>query len=119
SDGVTSISKYLRERTISEFEIRHPIEVIYNFVNCDIYRRDPQAAERRRQYADPDERLLVHLSNFRPVKRLPDVIEVFDRVQKKMPARLLMIGDGPDRSIAEWLVARKGIRDRVIFLGKQ
>jgi L-malate glycosyltransferase len=119
SDGVTSISKYLRERTITEFDIHHPIEVIYNFVNCDIYRRDPQAAERRSQFADPGERLLVHLSNFRPVKRLPDVIEIFDRVQKKMPARLLMIGDGPDRSIAEWLAARKGIRERVIFLGKQ
>jgi N-acetyl-alpha-D-glucosaminyl L-malate synthase BshA len=119
SDGVTSISKYLRERTITEFDIHHPIEVIYNFVNCDIYRRDPQAAERRSQFADPGERLLVHLSNFRPVKRLPDVIEIFDRVQKQMPARLLMIGDGPDRSIAEWLAARKGIKERVIFLGKQ
>lgn len=119
SDGVTSISKYLRDRTITEFDIRHPIEVIYNFVNCDIYRRDPQAAERRREFAEPGERLLVHLSNFRPVKRLPDVIEIFDHLQKKMPARLLMIGDGPDRSIAEWLVARKGIRDRVIFMGKQ
>jgi N-acetyl-alpha-D-glucosaminyl L-malate synthase BshA len=119
SDGVTAISKYLRDRTVLEFNVRNRIEVIYNFVNCDLYRRDPQAAERRTQFADKDERLLVHLSNFRPVKRIPDVIEIFDRVQKKVPSRLLMIGDGPERSTAEWLVAQKGISDRVLFLGKQ
>ncbi len=119
SDGVTAISKYLRDRTVLEFDVRNRIEVIYNFVNCDLYRRDAQAAERRTLFADKDERLLVHLSNFRPVKRIPDVIEIFDRVQKKVPARLLMIGDGPERSAAERLVARKGITDRVMFLGKQ
>jgi L-malate glycosyltransferase len=119
SDGVTAISKYLRDRTVLEFNVRHNIEVIYNFVNCDLYRRDPQARERRAQFADKDERLLVHLSNFRPVKRIPDVIEIFDRVQKEVPSRLLMIGDGPERSPAEWLVAKKGISDRVMFLGKQ
>src|SRR5919109_4306335 len=119
SDGVTAISKYLRDRTVLECDVRNRIEVIYNFVNCDLYRRDPQAAERRTQFADKDERLLVHLSNFRPVKRIPDVIEIFDRVQKKVPSRLLMIGDGPERSTAEWLVAQKGISDRVLFLGKQ
>jgi N-acetyl-alpha-D-glucosaminyl L-malate synthase BshA len=119
SDGVTAISKYLRDRTILEFDIRNRIEVIYNFVNCDVYRRDPEASERRAQFAGKNERLLVHLSNFRPVKRIPDVIEIFDRVQKKIPARLLMIGDGPERSTAEWLAARKRIQDRVIFMGKQ
>jgi N-acetyl-alpha-D-glucosaminyl L-malate synthase BshA len=119
SDGVTSISKYLRERTVLEFDVHHPIEVIPNFVNCDLYRRDPKAAENRRQFAPDGERLLVHLSNFRPVKRVQDVVEIFDRVQKKIPSRLMMIGDGPDRSIAEWMAARKGIQDRVLFLGKQ
>jgi len=119
SDGVTAISQYLRERTIHEFDIKHPIEVIYNFVNCDLYRRDEKASERRAQYADAGERLLVHLSNFRPVKRVPDVIEIFDRVQRRMPARLLMIGDGPDRATAEWMAQRKGIIERVQFLGKQ
>ena len=119
SDGVTAISKYLRDRTILEFDIRNRIEVIYNFVNCDVYRRDHNAQERRTQFAAKNERLLVHLSNFRPVKRIPDVIEIFDRVQKRVPSRLLMIGDGPERSTAEWLVARKGISDRVLFLGKQ
>ena len=67
----------------------------------------------------PDEKILVHLSNFRPVKRIADVIEIFDRVQKKIPARLLMIGDGPERSRAEWLAVKKGIHNKVDFLGKQ
>ena len=75
--------------------------------------------QQRSQYAQPNEKILVHLSNFRPVKRIPDVIEIFDRVQKKIPARLLMIGDGPERSSAEWLAVKKGIHKKVDFLGKQ
>lgn len=119
SDGVTAISEYLRERTVREFEVRNEIKVIYNFVNCDVYVRDDGAEQRRAEFVTRDERLLVHLSNFRPVKRLADVIEVFDRVHKKIPSKLLLIGDGPDRSQAEWLAMRKGIHDDVIFLGKQ
>src|SRR5215470_6820075 len=118
SDGVTAISNYLKQRTLQEFEIRNPIEVIYNFVNCDVYMRDPKAAEHRSEFAAPDERILVHVSNFRPVKRLGDVIEIFDRVQKQLPARLLLMGDGPERSRAEWLVNQKGLRNKVDFLGK-
>ena len=118
SDGVTAISNYLKKRTVQEFEIHHPIEVIYNFVNCDVYMRDPKAAEHRSEFAAPEERILVHVSNFRPVKRLGDVIEVFDRVQKQLPARLLLMGDGPERSRAEWLVDQKGLRNKVDFLGK-
>jgi len=94
--------------------------VIYNSVNCDVYRRNPETvAEMRAEYAPNNERVLVHLSNFRPVKRLTDVIEIFDRVRKQMPAKLLLIGDGPDRSVAEWLAVQKGIHDDVLFLGKQ
>jgi N-acetyl-alpha-D-glucosaminyl L-malate synthase BshA len=119
SDGVTSISQYLARRTLEVFEITTPIKVIPNFVNCDMYHRTPEAMQLRAKYAKPDERLLVHLSNFRPVKRVLDVIEIFDRVQKKLPARLLMIGDGPDRAGAEWLAVEKGIHDKVQFLGKQ
>lgn len=119
SDGVTAISQYLRERTLREFEIPNSIAVIYNFVNCELYLRDRNVAQRRAEYAEPGERLLVHLSNFRPVKRLLDVIEIFDRVQKEVPSRLLLIGDGPDRSQAEWLAMHKGIHERVHFLGKQ
>jgi len=118
SDGVTAISNYLKQRTLQEFEIRNPIEVIYNFVNCDTYHRDANAAERRSEYAGKDERILVHVSNFRPVKRIGDVIEIFDRVQKQVPSRLLLMGDGPERSRAEWLVSQKKLRDKVEFLGK-
>ena len=118
SDGVTSISKYLQERTVKEFDIQRPIEVIPNFVNCDIYRRDPLVDTERKKYVTDGEKILVHLSNFRPVKRIPDVVEIFDRVNKKIPSRLLMMGDGPERPAAERLARKKGISDRVVFLGK-
>src|SRR4030088_3567302 len=119
SDGVTAISQYLRERTLREFDIRNEIEVIYNFVNCDVYVRDAGATQRRLEYAPNGERILVHLSNFRPVKRITDTIEILDRIRKQIPSKLLMIGDGPDRSRAEWLAVQKGIHNDVIFLGKQ
>ncbi len=119
SDGVTAISKYLKQKTIEEFEIERNIEVVHNFVNCDLYKKDAKAADRRREYAREDERVLVHLSNFRAVKRVTDVVEIFNLVQKKIPSKLLMMGDGPERSKAEWLAAKMKISDRVIFLGKQ
>ncbi len=120
SDGVTSISAHLRERTEQAFGITRPIEVIRNFVNCDLYRRDPEkVAAQRPRFARPEEKLLVHLSNFRPVKRVADVLEVFARVVRKVPARLMLIGDGPDRSLAEHLARQYGIQDRIHFLGKQ
>ncbi len=119
SDGVTAISSYLRDRTQKVFDVKNKIEVIPNFVNCDEYLRKPEWLEQRREYAKDEERLLVHLSNFRPVKRVMDVVEIFDRVRKKIPAKLLLIGDGPDRSQAEWLAVQKGIHDHVLFLGKQ
>ena len=119
SDGVTAISNYLRERTLREFDVRNQIQVIYNFVNCDLYCRSAASPEVRREYAKDEERILVHLSNFRPVKRVTDAIEIFDRVRKKMPAKLLLMGDGPDRSRAEWLAVQKGIHQDVLFLGKQ
>jgi N-acetyl-alpha-D-glucosaminyl L-malate synthase BshA len=119
SDGVTAISDYLKRRTLEVFAVQTPIQVIPNFVNCDLYHRTPELLEHRSQYASADEKILVHLSNFRPVKRLGDVIEIFDRVQQKIPSRLLLIGDGPERSSAEWLAVKKGIHNKVEFLGKQ
>ena len=120
SDGVTAISNYLRDRTLRVFDVKNHIEVIYNSVNCDVYKRNSEmAAEMRKEYALNNERVLVHLSNFRPVKRLTDVIEIFDRVHKQVPSKLLLIGDGPDRSVAEWLAVQKGIHADVMFLGKQ
>jgi N-acetyl-alpha-D-glucosaminyl L-malate synthase BshA len=120
SDGVTAISSYLRDRTREAFDIQSEIEVIRNFVNCDVYVRNPDlVAEMRPRYAAANEKLMVHLSNFRPVKRVTDVVEVFARVAKEVPSRLMLIGDGPDRSAAEYLAHRLGVFDRVLFLGKQ
>jgi L-malate glycosyltransferase len=121
SDGVTAISSYLRERTLQEFQPKRAIEVIPNFVNCDIYLPLSEAEREagRARYAEPGEKILMHLSNFRPVKRTADVVRIFSRIVREVPARLLMIGDGPDRSAAEYIAHRKGIQDRVHFLGKQ
>ena len=122
SDGVTSISAYLKEKTLENFNITHPIEVVHNFVNCDLYQpiREADARARlREKFAAPDEFLLMHLSNFRPVKRIADVIEIFARISREIPARLALIGDGPDRSTAEWLAHSLGIHERVHFVGKQ
>jgi N-acetyl-alpha-D-glucosaminyl L-malate synthase BshA len=120
SDGVTAISTYLRNRTREAFHIDSEIEVIRNFVNCDVYVRNPElVAAMRPRFAEPNERLLVHLSNFRPVKRIQDVVQVFARVAKAMPARLMLIGDGPDRSVAEYLARENNVQDRIHFVGKQ
>lgn len=119
SDGVTAVSQYLRERTLRELDVRNNIEVIYNFVNCDVYCRCQKNGKTREEYAPNGERILVHLSNFRPVKRVTDTIEIFDVVRKQIPSKLLMIGDGPDRSRAEWLAVQKGLHEDVLFLGKQ
>jgi L-malate glycosyltransferase len=118
SDGVTSISHYLHRRTLEEFDIRRPIEVIPNFVNCDLYVRKPDP-ELRAEWAPDGEPILMHLSNFRPVKRILDAIEIFALVRAKMPAKLVMIGDGPDREPAEQLARTRGVHEDVRFLGKQ
>jgi len=96
--------------------------VVHNFVNCDVYQpiRDPEVrTQARKRFASDDEALLLHLSNFRPVKRVADVVQTFAQIASQMPARLVLIGDGPDRSTAEWLANTLKIHDRVHFLGKQ
>jgi len=118
SDGVTAISNYLRDRTLREFEIKRPIEVIPNFVNCDLYTRSTDATARSK-WAPNGEPILMHLSNFRPVKRVTDVIEIFALVHEKIPAKLVMIGDGPDRGAAEYAVRKRKLMRDVFFLGKQ
>jgi L-malate glycosyltransferase len=122
SDGVTAISDYLKEKTVESFGITRPIEVITNFVNCDLYtpvKDKAKQAEARQKLAAPDEAILMHLSNFRPVKRVVDVVKIFAQVAREIPARLILIGDGPDRSAAEWLAHDLGIQSRIHFLGKQ
>jgi N-acetyl-alpha-D-glucosaminyl L-malate synthase BshA len=122
SDGVTCISNYLKEETVKHFGITKPIEVVPNFVNCDEYtpiKDEATRAEARRKLAAPDEAILMHLSNFRPVKRVVDVVKVFARVARELPAQLFLVGDGPDRSTAEWLAHDLQIHEKVHFMGKQ
>jgi len=118
SDGVTSISQYLLRRTIEDFAIQRPIEVIPNFVNCELYSRTPNE-KLRAEWAPDGEPILLHLSNFRPVKRILDAVEIFALVREKMAAKLIMVGDGPDRAPAEELAKKRGVEKDVLFLGQQ
>jgi N-acetyl-alpha-D-glucosaminyl L-malate synthase BshA len=116
SDAVTAVSRYLSDVTVAQFGIKKAITVVPNFVDGNRYR--PEAvSDWARGLRQSGESLLVHVSNFRPVKRIGDVIEIFDRVLAEIPARLLLVGDGPDRALAERLCREKGICDRVHFLG--
>lgn len=118
SDAITAVSKNLREETYRFFDIRKEIEVIYNFV--DVKRFDKKPLDAFRQVIAPDnERILIHASNFRKVKRIDDVIKVFAKVQAALPAKLLMVGDGPERHAAEALCRQLGVDEQVRFLGKQ
>lgn len=118
SDGVTAVSRFLREKTLTNYNIEKEIEVIPNFVDVERFKRK-QSDEVHRQCAPHGEKVVVHTSNFRPVKRVVDVIRIFAEIRKKVPARLLLIGDGPDRSQCELLARELGIHDDVKFLGKQ
>ncbi len=112
SDGITTISEYMRQRTVDFFGVRNPIEVIPNFVNCTLYKPD----ENKRPAA---RKRILHISNFRPVKRVLDCIRAFAKVRQHVDAELLMAGDGPDRSPAERLAVDLGVDESVRFLGKQ
>jgi N-acetyl-alpha-D-glucosaminyl L-malate synthase BshA len=118
SDGITAISEYLRARTVEVFAVPNEIRVIRNFVNCDIYR---PAREKRPEnpYAPRDAKVLMHISNFRPIKRIPDCIRILEAARKHVNAHLLMVGDGPERGPAENLTHELGLDEFVTFLGKQ
>lgn len=119
SDGVTAVSNYLRDETYRRFDIKKDIEVIPNFIDLDRFQRSNK--EHFRKAISPEnEKIIVHVSNFREVKRVPDVVSVFDYVLKQdIKAKLLLVGDGPDRNRAEQRCRDLGICDRVRFLGKQ
>ena len=122
SDGVTSISNYLKEKTVEDFGVTRGIEVVPNFVNCDVYmpyKDEALRAEARKRLAAPGQSILMHLSNFRPVKRVLDVVKVFARVVREVPSQLVLVGDGPERSAAEWLAHDLQIHDKIHFMGKQ
>jgi len=116
SDATTAVSRYLRDVTIREFGVGQGIDVVPNFVDTRAYRPDG-ASDFARTLARNGEALVVHVSNFRPVKRIADVLAIFDSIRKQLPARLLLIGDGPLRSQAERLAREGGFEDRTTFLG--
>ena len=118
SDGVTAVSRHLKEKTLTNYNIEKEIEVITNFIDTEEYKRRPDACVKHR-LAPNGEKVLIHTSNFRAVKRVTDVIRIFDLVRQKIPSILVLVGDGPDRSSCEKLARELGIHEDVKFLGKQ
>jgi L-malate glycosyltransferase len=118
SDGVTAVSRFLKEKTITNYSCEKPIEVIPNFIDSDLYKPDGRTAFRE-NIAPNGEKILVHTSNFRPVKRVPDTIKILKKVIEDVPAKLILVGDGPDRSECERLCRQLDLCDQIKFLGKQ
>lgn len=116
SDFVTSVSEDLKKSTYELFEIKKDITVIPNFIEEKLSGFKSVNCQRK-QLAQDNERILTHISNFRKVKRIEDVIYIFDAVQKEIPARLMMVGDGPEKEKAEKIAAELGISDKIIFFG--
>jgi N-acetyl-alpha-D-glucosaminyl L-malate synthase BshA len=117
SDVVTAVSNSLKQTTNHLFKIKKEIQVVYNFIDIEKYDKAENQECKRDALAKPNERILTHISNFRPVKRVEDVIKIFYEVQKEIPSKLLMIGEGPDRAKAEILTKKLGITDNVFYLG--
>ncbi|HVQ31837.1 MAG TPA: N-acetyl-alpha-D-glucosaminyl L-malate synthase BshA [Vicinamibacteria bacterium] len=116
SQGVTAVSEFLRRMTVDEFQIKKPILAIPNFVDLSAY--SPTGSHRdAAPLARPGQKILMHASNFRPVKRVSDIVRILERVVREVDAVLLMVGEGPERSAAQALARRLGLQDRVRFLG--
>lgn len=118
SDGVTAVSRFLKEKTLTNYNIQKEIKVIPNFVDTNEYKRREDAC-RKHRLAPNGEKVLMHTSNFRAVKRVSDVIKIFEIIQQKVPSVLVLIGDGPDRSNCELVARELGIYNSIKFLGKQ
>jgi N-acetyl-alpha-D-glucosaminyl L-malate synthase BshA len=117
SDIVTSVSQSLKDDTYNLFNIKKEIHVIPNFIELDKIRNESLISCQRSVMAGKEERIVTHISNFRKVKRIPDIIQIFYKIQQKIPAKLMMVGDGPEKERAERLCAELGITDKVIFFG--
>jgi N-acetyl-alpha-D-glucosaminyl L-malate synthase BshA len=119
SDGITAVSDYLKRETVERFDVPGDgIEVIHNFVEPSLYDRAAYKCHKD-AFLPPGEMLVMHVSNFRPVKRIADVVRIFARIHKQVPSKLVFVGDGPERPVATAEADALGITDRVIFLGKQ
>ena len=119
SDGVTAVSDSLRLATHAQLGVRREITTIPNCLDCAVYRRTTPPGLRERFAPDPATRLVIHMSNFRPVKRIDAVIEIFARIASRVPARLLLVGDGPELPAAQRLARTLGVADRIETLGEQ
>jgi len=119
SDGITAVSKYLADETHHIFELEKEIRVIHNFIDNDRFKPAGNDCCKRKTFAADDEFIITHISNFRPVKRTIDVIDIFEKISEKLPARLLLIGEGPETILARRQVNKKELGDRVTFLGNQ
>ncbi len=117
SDVVTTVSKSLKEDTLRLFDIKKDIKVISNFIDLSKYPERTAEECQRISLANLDERIVVHISNFRPVKRLEDVVLIFEKILQKTPAKLLLVGEGPEREKVDILIKKLKIRDKVLFLG--
>ncbi len=117
SDVVTSVSQDLKDQTYKLFDIKRDIVVIPNFIEVDKNKTDVTSQCHRSIMATETQKIITHISNFRKVKRIPDVVKIFNEIQKAMPAKLMMVGDGPEREPAEKLCQQLGISDKVIFFG--
>jgi N-acetyl-alpha-D-glucosaminyl L-malate synthase BshA len=118
SDGVTAVSRFLKEKTLTNYNIEKDIEVIYNFIDLDVFKRTENESFKK-HVAPNGEKILVHTSNFRPVKRIQDTIKILAKVRQEIAAKLILIGDGPERSDCERLVRELDLQKDVFFLGKQ
>lgn len=117
SDVVTSVSESLKEDTYKHFDIKKDIHVIPNFIELGKHRNESLISCQRSVMAEKHEKIITHISNFRKVKRIPDVVKIFYKIQQQIPAKLMMVGDGPEREIAEKMCYDLGIQDKVIFFG--
>jgi L-malate glycosyltransferase len=117
SDYVTSVSQSLKDDTLKLFNIKNEIQVIPNFIELDKIKNDVKSPCQRSVMANDEERIITHISNFRKVKRIPDIIAIFNKIQKEIPAKLMMVGEGPEKEKAEQLCRELGIQDKVIFFG--
>lgn len=117
SDYVTSVSQSLKDETYRLFDIKKEIEVIPNFIEIDKNKIDENSSCHRSLMATQDQKIITHISNFRKVKRIPDVIKIFNEIQKQIPSKLMMVGEGPEREVAERMCDDLKINDKVIFFG--
>lgn len=118
SDGVTAVSESLRERTFAELPVNSDIRVIHNFLDCDLHCR-AEVPGLRDRLARPDEKLLIHISNFRAVKRVDLLLKVFSRIIADLPAKLLLVGEGPEWGAIQRMANEMGLSHRILFLGRQ